>query len=72
METINYTGRTNSRNKPKIRMLTSCFGWDKGDEFVIQMEDDEYLYFDDVNDRWTALEKEYENIDFIYLRRGKK
>lgn len=57
------------RKRPKIRMLTDCFGWNVGDEFIIQMESEKELYFDDVNERWTYIEKSEEGVEFEYIRR---
>lgn len=58
------------RNKrPKIRMLASCFGWDNGEEFVIAVEDETHLYFDDAFCRWTGVEKTAEGNEFVYIRK---
>ena len=56
------------RLRPIIEMLHSCFGWNEGDRFTVQMEDKDYIYFDDAWDRWTALEKSDERKEFIYIR----
>jgi len=56
--------------RPRIEMLTSCFGWSIGDRFTIQMEDQDGLYFDDIFKRWTIIERTDENIEFKYIRQG--
>ncbi len=67
---IDYRASKVPRNKrPKIKMLESCFGWDKGSEFVVAMETDGELYFDDVFRRWSYVEKKDEAKDFEYVRR---
>lgn len=53
-------------------MLTTCFGWGEGEEFVISMETEKELYFDDVNDRWTYIDKLDEGKEFIYIRKYKE
>lgn len=58
------------KKKPRIRMLTSCFGWDSGDEYNVQMIDDEgNLYINDVNQRWTVVYKSDEGKEFVWLRK---
>jgi hypothetical protein len=53
-------------------MLESCFGWDSGTVFSVDMETNDELYFNDVNDRWSYVEKKEEYKDFIYVNRYKE
>ena len=54
---------------PKIRMLTSCFSWEDGQEIVVEMETVGELYFNDVNDRWVYVYKNEEGTEFEYIRK---
>jgi hypothetical protein len=56
------------RLRPRIEMLTNEMGWDIGNRFTIFMEDKYYLYFYDVFFRWTAISKEDEHKEFIFIR----
>jgi hypothetical protein len=60
------------RLRPRIQMLESCFGWDSGTVFSVDMETNDELYFNDVNDRWSYVEKKEEYKDFIYVNRYKE
>lgn len=53
-------------------MLNSCFGWDKGSEFVAAMETDGEIYFNDVFRRWSYVKKTDEGKEFVYLRKYTK
>ena len=54
------------KDRPRIICHGNCFGWNEGDEFALGGEDDKYLYFNDVNDRWTAIEKSELGTGFDY------
>jgi hypothetical protein len=48
----------------KIEFLTDCYGWDEGFQAEVESEDDINLYFHDVWDRWTYIEKSLEGLEF--------
>lgn len=54
-----------------IEFLTTCTGWDLGYRTEIEEEDSKYYYFNDVNDRWTSIEKTKEGNDFMILSEEK-
>lgn len=51
----------------KIEFLTECTGWDLGFQVEVESEDPKYFYFNDVNERWTCVEKDKEGEDFIVI-----
>lgn len=54
-----------------LEFLTDCTGWDPGFRAQVESEDPEYFYFNDVNDRWSCVEKTKEGEDFIVLSEEK-
>ncbi len=56
------------RLRPIIEMLHSCYGWDEGERFTIEVETQTDLYFDDAWGRWTVISKEDEHKEFIFIR----
>lgn len=51
----------------RIVMLTGSAFWDPGQRFRIENEDEKYLYFDNSEKKYCAVEKTLEGVDFRFL-----
>ena len=59
-----------AQRRPKIEMLEDSMWYESGYRYIIQVEDDNGLYFDGIDKKWTVVEKKYEGKVFIYVRKG--
>lgn len=51
----------------RIRLLKTTTFWDEGQRFRVENEDELYLYFDNSDDKYCAIEKSLEGTDFEYM-----
>ena len=49
----------------RIEFLTDCYGWDEGYITEVLEEDEDHYYFEDVWGRYSFIEKELLNEEFI-------
>ena len=53
--------------KKRIKLMTTCTGWERGYTTKILSQDDDHYYFNDVWDCFAKVEKNKEGVEFIIV-----